>query len=269
MKDGMLEIKDAPMFGRVMRNANLCKQVLEVILGIEIDHVEYLNTEQEISAYTEARGVRLDVYLKASDKVYDIEMQTTDTPYGKRMRYYQAMIDSALLDKGTDYPDLAESYIIFICTQDPFRCDIPIYTFERRCLENEVINIEDESHWLVINSAAWDKDTNKARSELLQYIENGRTGNDPLTQALSREVKRNNDNNEWRRNAVGFMTYEIHQRGQLSYAEQKGFARGVEEGEARTKALIDKLLADDRIDDLRRSTTDEAFCNKLYEEYGL
>lgn len=87
MKDGMLELKDALMFGRVMRNASLCKQVLEVILGIEIDHVEYLNTEQEISAAIDARSVRLDVYLKASDKVYDIEMQTTDAPYGKRMRY--------------------------------------------------------------------------------------------------------------------------------------------------------------------------------------
>ena len=76
---------------------------------------------------------------------------------------------------------------------------------------------------------------------------------------------------------MGFMTYEMHQRGQNSYFQQKGekigFARGIEEGEAigeaRNKALIDKLLADDRIDDLKRSTTDEAFCNRLYEEYGL
>ena len=80
---------------------------------------------------------------------------------------------------------------------------------------------------------------------------------------------------------MGFMTYEMHQRGQRSYYEQIGFTRGVEQGEAigeargeaigeaRNKALIDKLLADDRIDDLKRSTTDEAFCNRLYEEYGL
>ena len=80
---------------------------------------------------------------------------------------------------------------------------------------------------------------------------------------------------------MGFMTYEMHQRGQRSYDEQIGFTRGIEEGEAigeargraegeaRNKALIDKLLADDRIDDLKRSTTDEAFCNELYKEYGL
>ena len=80
---------------------------------------------------------------------------------------------------------------------------------------------------------------------------------------------------------MGFMTYEMHQRGQRSYYEQIGFTRGIEEGEAigeargraegeaRNKALIDKLLADDRIDDLKRSTTDEAFCSELYKEYGL
>ncbi len=76
---------------------------------------------------------------------------------------------------------------------------------------------------------------------------------------------------------MGFMTYEMHYKGQISHAEQKGFARGVAkgiaegvaEGEARKNALIDKLLADNRLDDLKRSTTDEAFCNRLYEEYGL
>ena len=281
MKDGMLEFKDAPMFGRVMRNEELCKQVLEVILNIEIDHIEYLNTEQEMSAYNEAKGVRLDVYLKASDKVFDIEMQTTDTPYGKRMRYYQSAIDSSLLNKGDDYTKLVESYIIFICTKDPFGKDIPLYTIERRCMETDIVDNFDDSHWLILNANAWAKDTDKARSALLQYIQSSKVGDSSLIQAISHEVDRNNSDSEWRQNVMGFMTYEMHQRGQRSYYEQIGFTRGIEEGEAigeargraegeaRNKALIDKLLADDRIDDLKRSTTDEAFCNELYKEYGL
>ena len=273
MKDGMLEFKDAPMFGRVMRNEELCKQVLEVILNIEIDHIEYLNTEQEMSAYNDAKGVRLDVYLKASDKVFDIEMQTTDTPYGKRMRYYQAAIDSTLLNKGEDYTKLVESYIIFISTQDPFGKDIPLYTIERRCMETDIVDNFDDSHWLILNAKAWDKDTDKARSELLQYIQNSKVGDSSLIQAISHEVDRNNSDSEWRQSVMGFMTYEMHYKGQISHAEQKGFARGVAEGiaegEARKNALIDKLLADNRLDDLKRSTTDEAFCSELYKEYGL
>ncbi len=269
MKDGMLEFKDAPMFGRVMRNEQICKQVIEVILGIEIDHIKYLNSEQQISPYEDARGVRLDVYLKSSDKVFDIEMQTTDTPYGKRMRYYQSAIDSSLLNKGEDYTKLVESYIIFICTKDPFGHDIPLYTIDRRCMEADIVDNFDEAHWLILNANAWAKDTDKARSALLQYIQNSKVGQDWLTQAISSEVKRSNSDSEWRQNVMGFMTYEMHYKGQISHAEQKGFARGRAEGEARKNALIDKLLADNRLDDLKRSTTDEAFCNELYKEYGL
>ncbi len=281
MKDNMLEFKDAPMFGRVMRNEQICKQVIEVILGIEIDHIKYLNSEQHISPCEDARGVRLDVYLKSSDKVFDIEMQTTDTPYGKRMRYYQSAIDSSLLNKGEDYTNLVESYIIFICTKDPFNCDIPLYTIERRCLEHDIVDNFDEAHWLILNTNAWAKDTDKARSALLKYIQSSKVGQDWLTQAISSEVKRSNSDSKWRRDVVGFMTYEMHYKGQISHAEQKGFARGcaegeargraegIAEGEARNRALIDKLLADNRLDDLKRSTTDEAFCSELYKEYGL
>ena len=273
MKDGMLEFKDAPMFGRVMRNEELCKQVLEVILNIEIDHIEYLNTEQEVSAYNDAKGVRLDVYLKASDKVFDIEMQTTIEPFLGKRSYYQSAIDSSLLNKGEDYTNLVESYIIFICTKDPFGHDIPLYTIERRCMETDIVDNFDDSHWLILNANAWAKDTDKARSELLQYIQSSKVGDSSLIQAISHEVDRNNSDSKWRRDVMGFMTYEMHYKGQISHAEQKGFARGVAEGiaegEARKNALIDKLLADNRLDDLKRSTTDEAFCNELYKEYGL
>ncbi len=274
MKDGMLEFKDAPMFGRVMRNEELCKQVLEVILNIEIDHIEYLNTEQEMSAYNDAKGVRLDVYLKASDKVFDIEMQTTIEPFlGKRIRYYQSSLDSTLLDRGETYDMLLESYVIFICSYDPYGFNIPIYTLERTCVETPDVVVHNDSHWLILNAKAWNKDTDKARSNLLQYIQSSKVGQDSLTQAISDEVDRNNSDSEWRRNAMGFMTVEHSHRVELRAARQEGIeiglAEGLREGEARNKALIDKLLADDRIDDLKRSTTDEAFCNQLYEEYGL
>ena len=274
MKDGMLEFKDAPMFGRVMRNEQICKQVLEVILNIEIDHIEYLNTEQEMSAYNDAKGVRLDVYLKASDKVFDIEMQTTIEPFlGKRIRYYQSSLDSTLLDRGETYDMLLESYVIFICSYDPYGFNIPIYTLERTCVENPDVVIHNDSHWLILNAKAWNKDTDKARSNLLQYIQSSKVGQDSLTQAISDEVDRNNSDSEWRRNAMGFMTVEHSHRVGLRAARQEGIeiglAEGLREGEARNKALIDKLLADNRLDDLKRSTTDEAFCNQLYEEYGL
>ena len=51
---------------------------------------------------------------------------------GKRTRYYQSMIDIDSLLKGAVYSELKESYVIFICTSDPFESGLPVYTFERK-----------------------------------------------------------------------------------------------------------------------------------------
>ena len=65
--------------------------------------------------------------------LYDIEMQTTDyaTPdeLPKRTRYYQAMMDMDVLNKGELYTKLRRTYIIFICTFDPFDRGRSLYTF--------------------------------------------------------------------------------------------------------------------------------------------
>lgn len=44
-----------------------------------------------------------------------------------RVRYYQGMIDQEILSSGTDYIFLKETYIIFICTYDPFEIMSCIY----------------------------------------------------------------------------------------------------------------------------------------------
>lgn len=53
------------------------------------------------------KGIRLDVYVEEENNtIYNIEVQTPskDNKYlGKRIRYYQALIDSAILDRGNDY----------------------------------------------------------------------------------------------------------------------------------------------------------------------
>ena len=47
--------------------------------------------------------------------VYNIEMQAIDTKeLPKRARYYQSMIDLQLIDRGTDYQELNQCYVIFI-----------------------------------------------------------------------------------------------------------------------------------------------------------
>jgi hypothetical protein len=50
------------MFAKVMRNPILCKKLLEVILNVKIEKIEYPEEEKVIDIAADAKSVRLDVY---------------------------------------------------------------------------------------------------------------------------------------------------------------------------------------------------------------
>ena len=65
------------LFGKVMRDPELCRELLEVILNVPIERVEYPEEQKTIDIAQDARSVRLDVYVAdGNNTVYDIEMQT-------------------------------------------------------------------------------------------------------------------------------------------------------------------------------------------------
>ena len=137
-------------------NQDICKELLERLLKIKIDHIEYPEIEKTISPYYETKGVRLDVYLKDTDKVFDIELQNAiDFDLAFRTRYYQSMIDTDNLLKGEHYSKLPESFIIFICTYDPFEKNLSTYTFENRCIENLNIQLNDKIIKKFFNAKAY------------------------------------------------------------------------------------------------------------------
>ena len=51
------------MFGKIMQNEKICKTFLEQILNLEIDHIEYIESQKTINEKIDARSVRLDIYL--------------------------------------------------------------------------------------------------------------------------------------------------------------------------------------------------------------
>ena len=88
-------------------------------------------------------------------RVYDIEMQCSNSPrndLAKRSRFYQSLIDGELLDKGKPYEELNPSYVIFICSFDPFHRGLPIYTFTHCCNEDNGVQLKDEETRMFLNS---------------------------------------------------------------------------------------------------------------------
>ena len=66
------------------------------------------------------------MYIESeSRKVYDVEIQTSRKPdIARRTRAYHAMMGGDILDKyrsgGRTYSDIPDTFVIFICTFDPF-----------------------------------------------------------------------------------------------------------------------------------------------------
>ena len=59
-----LTIADNFIFCKVMENERICRGVLETLLGIRVEHIDYLKTENPIENFYDSRGIRLDVYVK-------------------------------------------------------------------------------------------------------------------------------------------------------------------------------------------------------------
>ena len=185
-----LRFTDDFMFCRVMKNPDLCKGVIERLLGIKVERIEYPELQKEIRPYYSAHGVRMDVYVKDSNRIFDIEMQTTipeDLP--RRMRYYQSMIDIDSLIAGSEYEALKESYVIFLCTKDPFGLGLPVYTFSTVCKEKNDFTLNDGINKLFFNASAFAAEKNLEIKGFLGYLCSGRPS-DYLTEDIDRRVER-------------------------------------------------------------------------------
>ncbi|MGN0484705.1 MAG: Rpn family recombination-promoting nuclease/putative transposase, partial [Lachnospiraceae bacterium] len=149
-----LTITDDFMFCKIMTtHPRLCKHLLEMILKVKIKEIQFSESQKTIDLTADSKSVRLDVYVDdEKGTVYDIEMQTSSNfNLPKRSRYYQGMLDLNLLEKGVDYRQLPKTFVIFICTFDPFGKQLPIYTFSNRCHESDGLELGDETQKVFLN----------------------------------------------------------------------------------------------------------------------
>ena len=169
-----LTFTDDGMFQAVMHDPGICAELVERLLHIRVKQINYPKLEKQIAPFYTSKGIRLDVYLKDEDKVIDIEIQNyPQEALGKRSRYYSAMIDMDNLMKGQDYTELKDSYILFICKEDPFHDEnnisygLPCYTFQNSCIEDGKVKLHDNSFKVIYNASAYVK--NKIQEGLRRY----------------------------------------------------------------------------------------------------
>lgn len=203
-----LQYTDDFMFGAVMENKEICKGVIETILDVKLKKVETVQIQKAYKDTSEARGIRLDAYVDDEEgTVYSVEMQAQPKRnLAKRSRFYQGNIDISYLKAGEDFEDLPRSYIIFICTFDPFGKKLARYIFENRCAELTDLALGDETTKVFINAKGITKDLPKKLKSFIAFIAHPEDESDDiLVEAIKKEMARIKDIPE-RRNE--FMTFE-------------------------------------------------------------
>ena len=262
-----LELKDDFIFGKVMQNKEICKKTLEILLGIEIEEIAYPERQKAIEIT------------------------------------YQGLIDLNLIEKGATYDKLNKSYVIFICTFDPFGMGKYQYTFQNLCRENTELALEDEAVKIFFNTKGNYEDAPKELGKLLAYIETNQPES-AFTEELAHEVTCAKQNKKWRREYMKELIYyydmkkEARREGRKEGIEEgrkegieegrkEGIDEGIKEGreegrkevrnegkqEGRVEGkqeinrLNQYLAGQNRIDDMIRAARDEAYQKKLLDEF--
>lgn len=165
-----LTIKDNFMFGAVMTDPENCKGLLELLLHKKLDRI-IVSTEKSMIYHPEYKGVRLDVYAKDDTNTrYTIEMQVLrKSTLGKRSRYYHSQIDMDLLLSGSDYRELPDTYVIFICDFDPFGFGEYLYSFYTACREEDSLAFNDGLYTIFLSTAG--KKENREMEERFMLLE--------------------------------------------------------------------------------------------------
>ena len=243
-----LTLKDNFMFGAVMMEEENCRRFLELALGFPIERVE-VSKEKSIVYHPEYKGVRLDVYGKNEHNTrYNVEMQVAKkAELGKRVRYYHGQIDMELLLSGSDYTELPEVYVIFICDFDPFGKKKYRYTFTKQCEEEPGAQLQEGCKSIFLSTRG--ENDREVPGELVSFLnfvkadlsESETDFEDDFVEKLQNTIRRIKSNREMEER---FMIFEEMLRDERAEGKAEGIAEGKAEGiaEGKTEAVLEMLL---------------------------
>lgn len=263
-----LDLKDAFLFAAALEDPETCRLVLELIMGRPVGPVK-VQVEHSVLFSKDFRYVRFDVYASEETSVfYDMEMQNAHKEeLAKRARYHQAEMDATFLKPGQSFNELPTSYVIFICTYDPFHSGLYRYTYEERCEETSE-RLGDGTCKIYLNTKGTnDADVPPELIHFLKYVETStesyaEKSEDEKIWKLHQKVEMLKKS---RRLEESYMTMEEL----LADREVEGKVKGKEEERRLLLKLVSMMVQDGLAEEIPKLSEDEAFCKSMLEKYHL
>ncbi len=218
-----LPITNDFIFGKVFGQRENCQELLRILLRDETITITQAEAQQEFRSCSTAKDIRLDIHVRTIHDDFDIEMQNETSPeLFLRARYYQAMMDTQVLEKGKGYTSLPQNWIIFFITKDIFGRGLPVYTFRNCCEEKKDLYLDDRTVKIFYNVSRWQEVEDRPTRELLHFISSETVTND-FTRKLRRDADTARINRDWRK------TYMDAKMSRILWIEQ-GMEQGIQMG---------------------------------------
>ena len=219
-----LTFTDDFIFSRVMHDENICRQVVELILGVRIGKIVYLSAQDEHKTDPDSMRIIMDVFLRDDNRIITVEMQTgRKKELPKRSRYYQSVADVSTTPTGAKYRNLPDNILIFICIFDPFDKDLPRYTFQYTCDEDPELKLQDGSLRIFLNATATElSDLDQKLQAFYHYLQEGVVESE-LARTISESITTLKNDSLERRH---YMTWAV----KMADARYDGYDEGYEKG---------------------------------------
>ncbi len=226
-----LTFSDNFLFCKIMEDEEICRQLLEILLPIKIKKIRYLSAEKEFHPSYKGRSIRMDVFVKDSNRMFDIEIQTSDyKKLAMRARFYQGAMDVSTTKKRTKFSQLKESYILFLCKGDPFNSGIPVYTVKQTFYEKPEISYNDRTHKVFYNCKAYAVADDEDLKGLLEFIQTNNASTE-FSRKLEENVKVAKKNTKWEEEYMYFSDVLEEEKEKVRrFARKQGLKEGLKEG---------------------------------------
>lgn len=175
------DVRKDVLFCWVLSNPEILQPILEAISEKPADGLEVPAPQCVYQRPDGSKGVRFDVRAMVpaprprERRAFDIEMQQAkDEDAEQRATYYTIVLGRMLLDRGTEYSELGESYVAFFCGYDPYGLDRARYELETVVKDTEppiVVDTRTHTLFFAIDKAA--KEKNPILREAMVYMATG------------------------------------------------------------------------------------------------
>ena len=148
-----LRLIDDAFFNSCFDGDIACMELLlQIIFGNPQLRVKEVSTQRSVPNLF-GRGVRFDAIATDGEHIFDVEVQRDDEGADpRRARYNSCMMDARELDKGKDFRELPETYVIFITEHDVWKGNRPLYHVQKS-FEETGVAFDDGAHIIYVNAA--------------------------------------------------------------------------------------------------------------------